>query len=370
MTGPSTCGPPMPSVAFLTTDFSPHTNPLQPGGCAWYRCYLPMVALRDHGWQVGMGIPDWDHGRGFGLRQTAETTIAGWEVVVLKLLMRRDTPHQVLEARKTGQKVIVDVDDFYAGLTPDNQAYEVTDPSNDPERNREHYEHVIAAADVVTVSTPFLRDYYAERHRCVRMVRNGIDFGRYTRTRDRAGWRPTIGWVGGIPWRSGDLETLRDWLPDFVTEHGLRVHHSGHLENRPDRFWAKAGIDEELVSTLPMEPILDYPGLFSGFQIGIVPLTDIPFNHAKSTIKGLEYAAAGIPFVAAASPEYVRLAELGVGRVASTPDEWLKHMTDLLDPAVRKREAARQRAIISTDFSMRERGKEWAQILHEVVTTP
>lgn len=369
MTGPSTFGPPMPSVAFLTTDFSPHTNPLQPGGCAWYRCWLPMLEMKAHGWTVGMGIPDWHIGRGFGLKQTADTTVAGWDIVVLKLLMRRDTPHQVEQARKTGQIVIVDVDDFYAGLTPDNQAYAVTHPDNDPERNREHYERVIEAADVVTVSTPFLHEWYSERHPDVRLVRNGIDFARYTRVKDRAGWRPTIGWVGGIPWRSGDLETLRAWLPEFVAEHDLRLHHSGHLETRGVPFWEKAGVDAELVSTYPMEPILDYPKLFTQFQVGIVPLTDIPFNHAKSTIKGLEYAAAGIPFVAAASPEYVRLAELGIGRIASTPDEWTKHMTDLLDPAVRKREAARQRALVSSDFSMRERGKEWAQVLNEVVTS-
>lgn len=358
----------MRSVAFLTTDFSPGTNPLQPGGCAWYRCYLPMLEVKQHGWDIGMGIPDWDIGRGFGLVHTKDTTICGWDVVVLKLLMRRDTPHQVTQARKTGQKVIVDVDDFYAGLTPQNQAYAVTAPENDPDRNREHYERVIEAADVITVSTPFLRDWYAERHPDVRLIRNGIDFGRYTRVKDRAGWRPTIGWVGGIPWRSGDLETVREWLPDFVAEHGLRLHHSGHLKKRPERFSTKVGVDESLVSLSPMVPILDYPGLFTGFEVGVVPLTDIPFNHAKSTIKGLEYAAAGIPFVAAASPEYVRLAELGIGRVASSPDEWIKHMTDLLDPAVRKREAARHRALVSTDFSMRERGKEWAALLDDVVT--
>lgn len=360
----------MPSVAFLTRDFSPGTNPLQPGGCAWYRCFLPMRELTEHGWHTGMGIPDWDVGRGFGLRHTNDTTIAGWDVVVLKLLMDRETPHHVTQARKTGQRVVVDVDDFYAGLTPDNQAHMVTDPNVNPDRNRDHYERVIEAADVVITSTPFLRDWYTERHPDVRMVRNGIDMARWYRRKDAAGWRPTLGWVGGIPWRSGDLETLRDWLPQFVTENGLRLHHSGHLEDRPQKFWDKVGVPQESVSTFPMRPILAYPDLFDGFQIGMVPLTDIPFNHAKSTIKGLEYAAAGIPFVAAASPEYVRLAEMGVGRVAATPDDWIKHMTDLLDPKVRKREAARQRAIVSQEFSMTQRGHEWDQVLRDVVTAP
>jgi hypothetical protein len=358
----------LPRVGFLTTDFSPNLRPLQPGGCAWYRCYLPMRGLGDLGWPVGMGLPDWTLEHGFGLAVDSTRTMYGWDAVVLKLLMNRETPHQVEQARKLGQLVIVDVDDFYAGLTPDNQAYHVTDPSFDPERNRDHYERVIAAADVVIASTPFLRDWYAQRHPDVRLVRNGIDMGRWLRRPDKAGWTPTIGWVGGIPWRSGDLETLRDWLPGFLTEHGLRAHHSGHL-NRGEPFHAKTGIDPALVSIHPMRAILEYPSLFDGFQIGLVPLTDIPFNHAKSTIKGLEYSAAGIPFVAAATPEYVRLADLGVGRVASTPDEWVKHCTDLLDPKVRKREAARNRALVSSEHTVRERAREWADVLLDVTGT-
>jgi glycosyltransferase involved in cell wall biosynthesis len=357
----------VPSVAFLTTDWSPNSNPLQPGGSGWYRSFLPMVEMNDRGWQAAMGKPVWEAGRGFGLHQMDGTSIVGWNVVVLKLLMDRQTPDCVLAARELGQKVIIDVDDFHDGVHQDNQSHAQIDPIKSPDMNIDHYNRAIACADVVTVSTTFLFDYYSERHPCVRVVRNGIDFGRYSRVRDQAGWRPTIGWVGGIPWRSGDLETLRDWLPQFIDEHQLNVHHGGHLEDAVEPFWMKAGIPESRVSTAPMKLILDYPSLFTGFQIGVVPLNDIDFNRAKSTIKGLEYAASGIPFVAAASPEYVRLAELGIGRVAATPDEWVKHMTDLMDPGVRKREAASQRALVSKHFSMRERGVEWAQALDETL---
>jgi hypothetical protein len=356
------------SVGFLTRDFSPHTNPLQPGGCAWYRCYLPMRELQAHGWTVGMGIPDWHIGRGFGMRHTDTESIMGWDVVVLKLLMSRDTPHQVEQARKAGQVVVVDVDDFYEGLTPDNQAWKATHPDENPERNRDHYLRVIENADVITVSTAFLLDWYSQRHPDVRLVRNGIDVGRWSRVKDRAGWQPRLGWVGGIPWRSGDLETMSEWLPGLAAEHGLTFHHSGHLPDR-ETFADKVGLRADQVTTATMVPILEYPNLFSGFEVGLVPLTDIPFNHAKSTIKGLEYAAAGIPFVAHASPEYQRLADLGVGRIASTPEEWVKHLTDLLDPQVRRREAARQRAAVSDLHHMRHRGIEWHQTLTDVVTS-
>ena len=78
------------------------------------------------------------------------------------------------------------------------------------------------------------------------------------------------------------------------------------------------------------------------FDIGIAPLNDIPFNHAKSWIKPLEYAAAGIPSIMSKSPEYVRFKEkYGVGRIAKRYRDWVRHFEDLSDPETRNEEAER-----------------------------
>jgi hypothetical protein len=98
------------------------------------------------------------------------------------------------------------------------------------------------------------------------------------------------------------------------------------------------------------------------FDIGIVPLNDIPFNEAKSNIKGLEYAAAGIPFVAGPTSEYKVLAADGVGRVASSDTEWVKNVTDLLDYSVRKRESALSRKKVLSDWSIQARAAEWQSV--------
>jgi hypothetical protein len=44
--------------------------------------------------------------------------------------------------------------------------------------------------------------------------------------------------------------------------------------------------------------------MLNGIHVGLVPLTRGPFNEAKSYLKGLEYAAAGIPFIATPTEEY------------------------------------------------------------------
>lgn len=37
---------PRPTIGFLTYDWSFGLKPIQPNGCAWYRCYLPMQQLK------------------------------------------------------------------------------------------------------------------------------------------------------------------------------------------------------------------------------------------------------------------------------------------------------------------------------------
>ena len=327
---------PMGRMVFLTRDWTPGCNPPVPGGCAWYRCCLPMQALAGYGVDTRMGLPVFNPDHGFGVEVGQGRAEVGFDVAVLKLLMDKPIPAMIRRAQLRGQKVIVDVDDHYDALHPDNIAAEGSSEEANRGHNREHYRRSIMAADAVTVTTPELLEHYSRLRDNVFMVRNGVLDNDFIRRPTHDGRHPTIGWVGGIPWRSGDLETLRSWLPDFLEEYDLGFHHAGHAEvvpgtDRPVKpIWELAGIPRDRVTTQPLVPMNQYRDLFTQFDIGLVPLLDIPFNRAKSTIKGQEYAAAGIPFVAQDLPEYVRLSEMGVGRVAHTADDWVAQLTGLL----------------------------------------
>lgn len=108
-----------------------------------------------------------------------------------------------------------------------------------------------------------------------------------------------------------------------------------------------------------MTLIEKYPESLRHFHIGLVPLAWNDFNHAKSYLKGLEYAASGIPFIATPTEEYRLLAEAGVGRLAATPDEWRDHATELLDPDVRRAEGQRIREIVLREFDISTMGEAW-----------
>lgn len=357
-----------PTVCFLTYDWSWGTKPLQPNGCAWYRCFLPMQQLKEKGWEVGMGFPAFSPEHGFGLLIPDKKAIHGWDVVVLKLMMLESLINQIPRAQELGQKIVIDIDDHHAGLEPTNMAYTATDPKTNPKNNREHYFRGMDMADALITSTPFLRDFYKKKYpdKPIYMVRNAIDFQHFHMRKDKSANWPTIGWVGATPWRSGDLETLNPFVGEFIETNELRFHHSGHIINAPT-VQEQMSIPPKRYSSEGMQPILSYEKLFRRIDVGLVPLRHVEFNLAKSFIKGLEYSAAGVPFVAEDIEEYSFLTkEYGIGRVAGTKEEWLSHLEELKDPKVRNIERHNNYQLTKKFHSMQVRGPEWDQVYREI----
>ncbi len=342
-------------VGFVAEDMLLDQGILRPSGCSYYRCLLPRNTLRNV--DTAFGPPAFATEHGFGVRLNRSQARFGFDVIVMKMLMHRWVPTQIKQAQDLGQIVVVDVDDYYPGLHQNNVAYDITDPEKNKVANRDHYQAVIMAADWVTVTTPFLRDYYSQFRDNVVMIRNGINPDQFTK-HEVKNRKPVLGWAGALKWRSNDLDGLNDWLPDFLTEHDLMFYHAGHMPDAPE-FQKEVGVPAGRMIKSRMMPLHRYHEMLT-FDIGCVFLSEIDFNRAKSTIKGLEYAASNIPFVAQALPEYELLSEQGVGRVARTADDWVRHLTELLDYKTRKREAAVQRNLVIKDHSINARAHEWA----------
>lgn len=345
------------TIGFISGDFGvSNIGVLTPGGCGYYRCILPMLVC---GQRAHAGRMTWDPIRGFGIRDTDSTGVFGFKTIVLKLMMDKRIPKQIELAKNLGQRILIDLDDFFEGLTPTNRAYSVTDPLENKKSNRDHYRRSIALADLITVSTPFLLDYYGSQRDGVVMVRNGVNVNQFNQVRHTRS-KPVIGWVGATAYRNSDLEQLTEWLPQFLESHDLMIHHAGHSEDAPS-FAEITGVDRHRVTTSPIVPINNYPSGFK-FDIGLVPLRDIAFNHAKSNIKGLEYAAAGIPFVASDVPEYRLLHEDGVGHIARTAEEWVAQMEHLLVYDNRRSEAVRCYKTVTERWSIQSKAADWQKV--------
>lgn len=280
---------------------------------------------------------------------------ADCSTVIMQRCMEKGVAELVCMARSNGQRVINDLDDWFWQISDKNAAANFIDPKKNANSNIDHYRKTLESSDLVTVSTPFLYDRISEWDIPAKLIENRVSVHMFSRRKHREG-TPVLGWVGSTAHRSGDLEILRS--PFRALGRQVRFHHTGAHPQHP-QFHDEVGLESDQVSTTPMLSPYEYPAGFT-FDIGVVPLVDVPFNHAKSWIKGLEYAAAGIPFVASPLPEYVRLRDqFGIGRIASNSKEWQDHIEELLDPAVRFDEATRQRDAVQTHFHVKAMAKDF-----------
>jgi len=167
-------------------------------------------------------------------------------------------------------------------------------------------------------------------------------------------------------WRSGDIEELRGWLGPFLDEYDLRFHHAGINFEDPKEFAKIANIDPERLTGTPGASPQYYGNILLPMDIGIVPLNKLPFNEAKSSLKGMEYAMSGIPFVAYGSNEYKKLEAEGAGNTAVKPRQWIKHMEKLIDPAERRRQADRGYELVIDKYNIENVVYKWIDAIERI----
>lgn len=354
-------------VGFGSTDWSKVDDGIAPNGCTWYRCMLPGRQLIRAKIPADVGFLSIRPNGMFSIQRPGENRSKPYKIIVLKVIMNRFVLNGMDKAQQKGQKIVVDIDDLFDEIHETNMAHGSTDASKDRDNNREIYKEIIAKADAIICSTPFIYEYYRARFpdKPMFMIRNSIDADRWTRM-NAVNRQPTIGWLGATPWRSLDLEQLADFFGDYIEKRDLMFHHAGHIAWAPPAFMRLGIENKKRLSVSPMVPLYELPDAYGKFDIGIVPLNDIPFNRAKSYIKGLEYAAAGIPFVASALPEYEYLSECGIGRVASTPKEWMSSFDELLDVDMRQDESLHNREIVNKEFTIEAHAQQWVNAFKEI----
>ena len=363
-------------IGFGSTDWGDHVEG-QPGGCTHMRAMLPAHGLSQIGHQVMAGEIGWKDGEGFvivppierlknqhrEIIKTYDQCFDKLDVIVLKLYMHQDAVSYIKKAQAYGQTVIVDTDDHFEQLPSDNMAYHTTDPKNNPDNNRKHLVDTYSAADGIITSTKFLEQKALRYNKNVYRVPNSLDPSTFIQRMDFAGNKPTIGWIGIMLWRVDDIKEVGAPLRTVLEQHDLKFHHSGIVLNQPNWFAEAAGFDPERMTGYVGARPAFYANIFMPIDIGIVPLTNNPFNEAKSNLKGLEYAMSGIPFVASDTQEYRDLADLGCGRIAKKPRDWVRHLEELLDPEVRRAEAEKNFNIAVENFSLFKVKYKWSEAI-------
>lgn len=366
-------------IGFCTTDWSliETRENLTLGGSGHYRVGIPSKYLAKAGHEVYVGgiatIGGSDAQLGVTnpyIEDPSPTSDTSWgcDVIVLQRTMHEGLAPALQAARANGQLIVSDVDDWFWGLDKRNLAHHGLVKNVSEGYNLKAYMENLKASSIVTVSTPFLADQLSTLiDTPIVVVPNVVDLEQDWRPRAQPR-KPAFGWAGAIPWRSGDIETMVGVLGYFLKDNHVRFHHSGDApwaypdgSLRPS-FTQLAGLEGAHITTSPMVPVHDVPRLYDWFDVGIVPLNDVPFNHAKSYVKGLEYAAAGLPFVAQGTNEYRRLAGDGVGLVAHNKNQWRARLHDLLDQSKRVELAERGQGVVAERYSAQACWRQWEDV--------
>ena len=194
----------------------------------------------------------------------------------------------------------------------------------------------------------------------VAMLPTAIDLVRYTKVGQFSALhnRVRIGWIG----QRSTAKFLRPLGNVFS-----KLRHNESVSFRA------IGIDPR-VHELPMEGV-DWSeetevGAINDLDVGIMPLTDGPFERGKCGYKLLQYMGCGLPVVASPVGVNKEIVEHGVtGFLAETETEWFNALRTLIkDTALRERMGRAGRLKVEREFSTNVTAPKLAELLKQAAT--
>ena len=283
------------------------------------------------------------------------------DTYVFQRRMEQVSVAAIRQLRRVGKLVVGEVDDNYDCLPENSPGWKTLRQRPDKIRI-EWLNEGLRFCDRVTVSTPALAEHYSRYNDNIRVLPNYLDWTMWQNVQPQHEVeRPRIrvGWMGWLEWRGTDLEQLRNWIGPWLNRHpNVEFVSVGERHGNAKKL-RKVGhvtvhdylnIPKGQRATVKAAPFHDLAKINATIDIGLVPLTPGLFNESKSYLKGLEYAACGIPCVASPTEQYRQFVREGEdGFLATTPADWQTHLDELVgDDLLRRRMGAAARAKAET----------------------
>lgn len=245
------------------------------------------------------------------------------------------TTHAIAEhLTSRGIGLTWDNDDDYSVFPPDSPLYRATGAAGMAEKFAWSVT-TAKLAHVVTVASETLAERYGSQGVSrIEVIPNAVTVGARPR-RPHGGL--VIGWIAGLEHES-DARDL-----------GLAAELQRLLDAHPHVRVECIGVDLALEGNYghtASAPFLELAERMGGWDVGLAPLADVPFNDARSDIKVKEYAASGVAWLASDLTPYSHLGPEQGGRLVGRGG-WFA----ALDELVRDDHARRQLA---------DRGVAWA----------
>lgn len=284
-----------------------------------------------------------------------------WADIVIFQRFGSDSMLKVLTYCKSrGKRIVFEIDDDLLNLPASHPAHTWFQL---PEI-RESIETLAVEADLVTVSTGQLGKVLAPYNTNVRLLPNVLLDDVFAKVHDVAAAQQTervvIGYAGTST-HQADLGPILPALMRLISEFPERVS-LVFLGCHPPGFDGHPGVRFVPETSGYQDYAVELRRL--GIQIGLAPLVDHSFNHAKSAIKWMEYAASGIVPVCSNVGPYHEVVEDGVSGVlvaSLDPEQWYRALKRLLlEPETRARLATNAYETVRRAHMLQASASRWA----------
>jgi hypothetical protein len=314
--------------------------PADSHGCGHYRLIWPCDVLKAAGYEVVIMPPHQDSGfmakidaLPDGTEQLSGLRIpADADVIVLQRPSHPLQPNMIRMIRSNGIAVVVDMDDDMSSIHPDNVAFHMYRPRSGSMFSWRHAIESCKAATLVTTSTKLLQNVYAKHGRGA-VLDNYVPAAYLDFPTSESG---AFGWAGTTKSHPNDLQTTVPSVQKLMSD-GYRFKVVGGRSKVKECLRLQEAPD--VTGSVPLNRWV--ATISEELDVGMIPLAPTAFNSSKSRLKGIEYMAVGVPWVASSREEYRRLhRESGCGLLADNPKDWYSKLKLLLDDDVTRKEQA------------------------------
>lgn len=317
---------------------------------AVYRCYFPGRVLFHQGNDVDIKV---DVQTFFDASTHKPVDVdPQHDVVVFPRPLNREILELIPLLQARGVAVVVEIDDNTKRILPTHKSWKAFHPKHSLDYNWKIMEECASLADRVTCTTPALAEEFAPHGR-VTVIPNYVPESYLSMRPEK---ERAIGWGGAVDVHPGDLNVLGGSIVTVTKEFDLSFRHIGTGDAQ-----TPLGLSDDYFEQLTWQPITEYPLEVARFAVGVVPLQQNDFNAAKSWLKGIEYAALGVPFVASPTPEYNRLNALGAGLLAAKPREWQSKLKELVSNRERWLEVREAGIEVAQDLTYEKNAWRWME---------
>lgn len=294
------------------------------------------------------------------------------------------------ELQNMGKRIVVDYDDNMFDISPLSPHYEehgtedvnFTMPDGkvvpvwedgknlDVKANKVKLEGVkeaLSMADMVTVTTDKLAEFYREYNNNVVVLPNCVDMELWKPLPFKESDEIRIFWAGGHS-HYEDWVLLSDVMPKVMEKYPqvrlvlMGAKFDGTLKN----------ISKDRIEFHPWVHTQAYPYKVAALNptIGIIPLQNTRFNQCKSPIKWLEMASLAVPCVTSLVSPYKEVMndDNGIFIEGNDPDGWVTGISMLVeDRILRGKIGGSAQETVRSNFDINNKYIQWIEKYKELI---